>query len=670
MKAQNTQGGAAPWSHVKKLACSFLGLIALLLAACAFAPCAYAREAGASDSASVAGAIADLRAAGDSSAQVTIASGFDSADDLDPYFEGLTAEERLYASAYVEVDTAGEAHYSVVAHASQQWSTSEELASEAAAVGSASFDDTIMAAWDNLYNVVYVGNCNINKDNLKYRYMSVFYADVDMFNVLRSWYYWWDDDGTTTEIRPIYYTSDVATYRSMQAEYEAAVSEAIDTVPCGATDTEKVYILHNYLCNKTTYAWDEYYEDEGSSGTSIAYPLIFTGYGALVDAKGIESGARCVCEGYSKTLCDLLGRVGVKAINLAVFEISHAWSMVKVDGSWYHVDATWDDYDGYDTGCYYSYFLKTDDEISLSDHRGWQNGDTGNNKTTSYGWSGEKATSTTYSQTAWSSFTVNTAGKHTWNSGATTIAATCTASGLKTYTCAVCGATKTEKIAAKGGSHTWGSWQTVRKMVCGEDGNAGIRKHTCTRCGASEQEEVEQAAWHTWDSGKVTKEPTTKETGIKTYTCTVCGTTKTESIDKLVGIEMYRLYNRWSGEHLYTSDASEKNNLVSLGWNYEGIGWTAPTSGTPVYRLYNSYAPGGEHHYTMDTKEVSTLVKAGWTNEGVKFYSASTSGVPVYREYNHYAFSNNHNYTADKSEHDKLIKLGWNDEKIGWYGVK
>ena len=37
-------------------------------------------------------------------------------------------------------------------------------------------------------------------------------------------------------------------------------------------------------------------------------------------------------------------------------------------------------------------------------------------------------------------------------------------------------------------------------------------------------------AKHTWDAGKVTKQPTASSQGVKTYTCTVCGATKTEAI--------------------------------------------------------------------------------------------------------------------------------------------
>ncbi|MGP1361508.1 MAG: hypothetical protein ACTTK5_03670 [Candidatus Fimenecus sp.] len=134
-------------------------------------------------------------------------------------------------------------------------------------------------------------------------------------------------------------------------------------------------------------------------------------------------------------------------------------------------------------------------------------------------------------------------------------------------------------------------------------------------------------------------------------------------------ISMYRLYNPNSGEHFYTKDTAEKNHLVSLGWKYEGIGWTAPSySNTPVYRLYNPNA--GEHHYTLDKKEKNNLVKVGWRYEGIGWYSDDAKGVPLYRQYNPNAFACNHNYTKSKVENDRLVSLGWKYEGIGWYGVK
>ena len=50
-------------------------------------------------------------------------------------------------------------------------------------------------------------------------------------------------------------------------------------------------------------------------------------------------------------------------------------------------------------------------------------------------------------------------------------------------------------------------------------------------------------------------------------------------------VKMNRLYNPNSGEHFYTASPVEKVSLMDAGWNYEGIGWTAPADGNAVYRL-------------------------------------------------------------------------------------
>ncbi len=131
---------------------------------------------------------------------------------------------------------------------------------------------------------------------------------------------------------------------------------------------------------------------------------------------------------------------------------------------------------------------------------------------------------------------------------------------------------------------------------------------------------------------------------------------------------MFRLYNPNSGEHFYTHEVKEHDNLVSLGWIDEGQGWVAPvTSNTPVYRLYNPNA--GEHHYTMDASEKDYLVSLGWIYEGIGWYSDDAKGQVLYREYNPNEFANNHNYTTNKTEHDWLLSLGWNDEGTAWYGL-
>ena len=36
-------------------------------------------------------------------------------------------------------------------------------------------------------------------------------------------------------------------------------------------------------------------------------------------------------------------------------------------------------------------------------------------------------------------------------------------------------------------------------------------------------------------------------------------------------VAMYRLYNKYSGEHFFTSSAKERDNNVKAGWQYEKI---------------------------------------------------------------------------------------------------
>lgn len=143
----------------------------------------------------------------------------------------------------------------------------------------------------------------------------------------------------------------------------------------------------------------------------------------------------------------------------------------------------------------------------------------------------------------------------TWDGGTVTTAATCSSEGVKTYTCTVCGNTRTESIAASGHSYTTES----KAATCTED---GYTKTYCTACGNVQSESTQPATGHTlqeyWfiepdctyegsghanicinceyvenlpsaalghvkDGGHVTFEPDCQNTGEMRYNCTRCG---------------------------------------------------------------------------------------------------------------------------------------------------
>ena len=137
-------------------------------------------------------------------------------------------------------------------------------------------------------------------------------------------------------------------------------------------------------------------------------------------------------------------------------------------------------------------------------------------------------------------------------------------------------------------------------------------------------------------------------------------------------VTMWRLYNPNSGEHFYTGNTAERDNLIRLGRHDEHVGWVAPAkSSDPVYRLYNPNA--GDHHYTMNAAERDMLVRAGWKYEGIGWYSATASvkgRKPLYRQYNPNARAGAHNYTLFKAENDHLVRVGWRAEGLAWYAVR
>ena len=116
-------------------------------------------------------------------------------------------------------------------------------------------------------------------------------------------------------------------------------------------------------------------------------------------------------------------------------------------------------------------------------------------------------------------------GAHDWDDGTVTTAPTETTPGVRTFTCTVCGQTRTETIPATG-AHDYQFTKTVAPTCTG----GGYDLYICSGCGATERRNLTDAAGHKWDGGTVTTAPTETTPGVRTFTCTVCGQTRTEAI--------------------------------------------------------------------------------------------------------------------------------------------
>lgn len=194
-------------------------------------------------------------------------------------------------------------------------------------------------------------------------------------------------------------------------------------------------------------------------------------------------------------------------------------------------------------------------------------------------------------------------GEHTWDNGTVTTEPTENEPGVRTFTCAVCGATKTAPIPATG-AHDYQFTRTVAPTCTA----GGYDLYTCSGCGATEKRNPTDALGHKWDSGTVTTEPTETAPGVRTYTCTVCGEVKTEVIPA-------------TGAHTHKWDAGKVT--------------TEPTATTPGVRTYtcticgqtkeevipptggSTVCPGGPSCPSYGFRDVAG--PADWSHEGIDY---------------------------------------------------
>ena len=186
----------------------------------------------------------------------------------------------------------------------------------------------------------------------------------------------YDSSGMALSYKNIEYRGTQANVLRQQKELEAAAEQALAWVDDAMSDMEKALAVHDYLVLNC-----EYDQERLQNGTVPGYS--HSAYGALVSKLA-------VCDGYSHAYSYILKKLDIPCELVTSDSMSHAWSMVSIDGDWYHVDVTWDDPIWDCIGRVgHNYFLLSDQVISDSGHKhsNWN--------------AGHRAVSDTYKQAFW-----------------------------------------------------------------------------------------------------------------------------------------------------------------------------------------------------------------------------------------------------------------------------
>ena len=147
------------------------------------------------------------------------------------------------------------------------------------------------------------------------------------------------------------------------AEQQTEMDEAIDSLLeelalDGKSDYEKVLGVYDYMTRNITYDYDNLNDE--------TYHLKHSAYAALIHKTA-------VCQGYATLFYRLMLELGVDCRFISGIGITpsnengdaHGWNIVKLDGKYYNVDATWDA-EAVRVGLPYQYFLRADE--TFEDH--------------------------------------------------------------------------------------------------------------------------------------------------------------------------------------------------------------------------------------------------------------------------------------------------------------
>jgi hypothetical protein len=162
------------------------------------------------------------------------------------------------------------------------------------------------------------------------------------------------------------YSIDRESILRINREVENKINEIVDLIIIpGMTDLEKEIAVHNYIVNNTKY-------DEANYEKGTVPKEANTAYGVLIKGVG-------VCGGYASAMNKLFSAVDIESMIISgeagengSYE-AHAWNLVKLDGEYYHIDATWNDpiytFNGVRKDViHFDYFNLSDEEIS-KDHK-------------------------------------------------------------------------------------------------------------------------------------------------------------------------------------------------------------------------------------------------------------------------------------------------------------
>ena len=219
---------------------------------------------------------------------------------------------------------------------------------------------------------------------------------------------------------------------------------------------------------------------------------------------------------------------------------------------------------------------------------------------------------------------VSDEGKHSWDSGTITTEPTHLTTGVRTFTCTVCGAKRTEAVPVLDTAHTFDEahWTS----------DENYHWHAAT-CG---HDVVKDKTAHSWSETARKAATTCTAEGSITYKCTICNASKVE----VIPATGHTFSNSWTNDSTYhwhstTCGHYAEKDKEEHTWVQSSVkAATCTASGTIYYKCSVCNATKTESIPALGHASDSgvTTKEATCAETGVKTYSCTTCGVAIRTE--------------------------------------
>lgn len=188
----------------------------------------------------------------------------------------------------------------------------------------------------------------LTESDFRPRYRAMLNDHPELFFVSGGYYYD-QSNGYVTSIMPVY-LGDTAQLPTRIAAFNDKVNQVVAYANRATTPEGKLLLANDYFC--VHYEYDM----EGS---------IFSAEGFFANGKG-------VCQAYSLAFQAVLDKLGFESGTAVSRAMNHMWNVVKVNGSWYHLDVTWNDpITTQPLKARHNHLLLSDAGLTAEDHHSW-----------------------------------------------------------------------------------------------------------------------------------------------------------------------------------------------------------------------------------------------------------------------------------------------------------